>query len=73
MITRLLLLLAIGVIVFMLLRRWLARNAGQSGRTPTYTPMVSCMSCGLHLPRDTAIERNGRYYCCREHADQSMP
>jgi uncharacterized protein len=68
--TRLLLLIAIGVIVFLLLRRWLARNAGPA-QPPAYMPMVSCMSCGLHLPRDSAIERNGRYYCCREHADQS--
>lgn len=68
--TRILLLLAIGVIAFLLLRRWLARNAGP-GQPPAYAPMVSCMSCGLHLPRDTAIERDGRYYCCREHADQS--
>jgi uncharacterized protein len=33
--------------------------------------MVSCMNCGLHLPRNNAIERDGRYYCCREHADHA--
>lgn len=71
--TRILLLLAIGVIAFLLLRRWLARNASSSTPPPAYAPMVSCMSCGLHLPRDTAIERDGRYYCSREHADQSTP
>jgi uncharacterized protein len=70
MITRVLLLIAIGVIVYILLRRWLARKAGPA-QPLAYTPMVSCMSCGLHLPRDSAIERAGRYYCCREHADQS--
>ena len=66
--TRLLLLIAIGFIAFLLLRRWLARRTGPS-QPSTYVPMVSCMSCGLHLPRDTAIERDGRYFCCREHAD----
>ena len=68
--TRFLLLIAIGVIAFLLLRRWLARNASPT-QPPAYAPMVSCMSCGLHLPRDTAIERHGKYYCCREHADQA--
>jgi len=66
------LLLAIGVIAYLLLRRWLARNASSTpSPPPAYAPMVSCMSCGLHLSRDTAIERDGRYYCSREHADQS--
>jgi uncharacterized protein len=68
--TRLLLLLALGVIAFMLLRRFLARSAG-TPQAPTYAPMVSCMTCGLHLPRDSAVEREGRFYCSREHADQS--
>jgi uncharacterized protein len=66
--TRILLLIAIGVIVFLLLRRWLARNAAPPPPVE-YAPMVSCVSCGLHLPRASAIERNGRFYCCREHAD----
>ncbi len=70
--TRLLLLLALGVIAYLLLRRWLARNSSATP-PPAYAPMVSCMSCGLHLSRDTAIERDGRYYCSHEHADQSAP
>jgi uncharacterized protein len=68
--TRLLLLLALGVIAFLLLRRFLTR-ATRPEPPPAYAPMVSCMSCGLHLPRDRAIEHNGRHYCCREHADQA--
>lgn len=70
--TRILLLLAIGVIAYLLLRRWLARKTSPT-QPPAYAPMVNCVSCGLHLPRDTAIERDGRYYCSREHADQSAP
>lgn len=68
--TRILLLLALGVIVFLLLRRFLTR-VKQPPPAPDYTPMVSCMSCGLHLPRASAIEREGRYYCSRDHADQA--
>jgi uncharacterized protein len=65
--TRMLLLIAIGVIAFLLLRRYLARK--DRGTPPAFVPMVSCMSCGLHLPRDAAIERDGRFFCSHEHAD----
>ncbi len=68
--TRVLLLIAIGVIAFLLLRRWLARKDTPAAPVE-YAPMVSCVSCGLHLPRASAVERNGRYYCCREHADNA--
>lgn len=65
--TRMLLLLAIGVIAFLLLRRLFARP--DRGTPPAFVSTVSCMSCGLHLPKDSAIERDGRYFCSREHAD----
>lgn len=70
MITRLLLLIAIGVIVYLLLRRWLVRRESRH-EAPPYKPMVSCTRCGLHLPRESAIERDGCYFCCREHAESS--
>lgn len=66
--TRILLLIALGFIAYLFLRRWLAAK-NNAVPPPTYTPMVSCMSCGTHLPRERAIERAGRYYCCAEHAD----
>lgn len=67
--TKLLLLIAVGVIAYLVLRRF-TKN-GHAAQPPAYAPMVSCMSCGLHLPRDSAIERSGRFYCCTEHADQN--
>jgi uncharacterized protein len=66
--TRMLLLIAIGVIAFLIIRRFLARPDRTA--PPAFVPMVSCMTCGLHLPKQNAIEREGKHYCCREHADQ---
>jgi uncharacterized protein len=50
-----------------LFRRLKSRHA--EGRRPV-TPMVnmvSCHHCGLHLPQNEALEKDSRYYCCREH------
>jgi uncharacterized protein len=31
--------------------------------------LVACKKCGLHLPRQEAVERRGQYFCSVEHAD----
>ena len=30
-------------------------------------PMVSCATCGLHVPRSEALVQDERYFCCEEH------
>jgi uncharacterized protein len=30
-------------------------------------PMVSCATCGLHVPRNEALTQDDRFYCCEEH------
>lgn len=35
-------------------------------------PMVSCATCGLHVPRDEALKQEERYFCCEEHR-RAMP
>lgn len=30
-------------------------------------PMVSCATCGLHVPRNEAVIDNERYFCCEAH------
>lgn len=30
-------------------------------------PMVSCATCGLHVPRNEALRQDDRFYCCEEH------
>lgn len=34
--------------------------------------MVSCATCGLHVPRNEALEQDERYFCCEEHR-RAMP
>lgn len=29
--------------------------------------MVSCATCGLHVPRQEALMLGDRYFCCEEH------
>jgi uncharacterized protein len=35
--------------------------------------MVSCATCGLHLPRQEALAKDERYYCCEEHRRGAPP
>ena len=58
---------------------WLARRPGRTARpssadarhprkaAPDPRPMVSCASCGVHLPRDEALPGPGGHYCCEAH------
>ena len=41
------------------------RAAGPDERVPQ--AMVSCATCGLHLPRQEALLLGDRYFCCEEH------
>ncbi len=34
---------------------------------PTIALVLSCAHCGLHLPKDDALEKNGKWYCSRAH------
>jgi uncharacterized protein len=45
-------------------------------KSPPQTPpqehlasLIACAKCGIHLPRQEAIERRGQYFCTAEHAD----
>ena len=35
-------------------------------------PMVSCATCGLHVPREEALIQGEHYFCCEEHR-RAMP
>lgn len=59
--------LAIGLL-YLIIKR--ARQA--PGPTPRQAHvMVCCATCGLHLPQEESIEREGRYYCCEAHASST--
>ncbi|MBU3056203.1 PP0621 family protein [Pseudomonas indica] len=33
-------------------------------------PMVRCAQCGVHLPREHALNRGERWYCSQAHLEQ---
>lgn len=37
---------------------------------PEIKNMCSCKHCGLHIPEDEAIKKNGNNYCSKEHAQK---
>jgi len=48
---QLLLLIALAVIVWRLVRRALAPPPAPSGEAPRFEPMARCARCGTHVPR----------------------
>ena len=65
-------------VVIWLLLRLLTRPAS-TNRTPHQSPsnrpsggvtMLPCARCGVYIPKNEAIESEGRVYCSREHAAQ---
>jgi len=74
---RLLVLVAIVIALFWLLRRALARvERGARNEDPNPAApgagvpaeLVRCAHCGVHLPRAEAREAAGRLYCGDDHA-----
>lgn len=63
-----LLLVVVGVL-------WFARSRaagkparrGPPGKPPPVQPMVSCAHCGVHLPRDDAVDGANGLYCSEAH------
>lgn len=66
---RILFFLLLAVAVYLLWRSLKRRDAGPRERTAERTPqaMVSCATCGLHVPRHEALALGDRYFCCEEH------
>lgn len=44
-----------------------ARIDRQRKAEPRFEKTVRCARCGVHVSVRLALERNGEYYCCREH------
>lgn len=58
--------------------RWVKLQRLRDTRAPGAPPrqaqaMVSCAACGLHLPRQEALPKGERYYCCEEHRRGASP
>lgn len=67
--SRVLFFVLLAIIVYMVVRSMKRRNFPHAARSGPATPetMVSCATCGLHLPRGEALLLGDRYFCCEEH------
>ncbi len=65
--SRLFLLVAIAVVVYLLIRSS-GRNVPQQDKSVA-EDMVRCAYCGVHLPKGESILSGGRSFCCVEHRD----
>jgi uncharacterized protein len=68
---RIILIVIAFIIIYRMIRHFLAKAKHEAG-TPAGKPtdIVPCAICGVHIPRDTAIRKNERYYCSQDHANQ---
>ncbi len=44
-------------------------NQDKQDKQERLPSLIACAKCGLHLPRQEAIERRGQFFCTTEHAD----
>jgi len=65
--SRLFLLVAIALVVYLLLKSY-RRNVPQQDKTVA-EDMVRCAYCGVHLPKGESILSGGIFFCCAEHRD----
>lgn len=75
-IVRLLTILFIIWFIWSLYRRFIQQQTGKpavktSAREKVPT-VKQCAFCGIHIPLEEAIQRNGRYYCSQGHYEKDV-
>ena len=72
MIFRLLLaIFIVGLLVFLFRRVFKKINKpADDKKIDHFKDPVTCHSCGVRLPKNEAIDKDGHYYCSKEHAEQ---
>ncbi len=65
--SRLLLIIAIAVVVYLLIRSF--RKQAPKQDLPATEDMVRCAHCGVHLPKGESVQADGRFFCSAEHRD----
>jgi uncharacterized protein len=48
------------------------RQRPQKARLVKPQPMVRCVHCGIHIPREKALLNGERWYCCQDHLQKSL-
>lgn len=61
---------AIGYIAFLLKRRNLPSAPEQTAAEPRTFESVRCRQCGVYLPIEKSIQRDGEFFCSQEHAQK---
>lgn len=74
---RVLFFLLLAIVIYMVWRSMQRRDKAppSPGTEPRTTPqaMVSCATCGLHVPRQEALLLGDRFFCCEEHRRHPPP
>ncbi|MDD2916065.1 MAG: PP0621 family protein [Gallionella sp.] len=65
--SRLLLLIAIAVVIYLLVRSYRRNKPRQDEKIAE--DMVRCAHCGVHLPKGESIQANGDFFCSAAHRD----
>lgn len=68
---RILILLAIGLLLFLIFRNLLRKARKEWQEKPREEHMVRCQHCGLHLLPQEAIYKDKHYFCSQEHLEAS--
>ena len=73
-----LLLIAVFIVVYLIIRSGKRRPDADAGPKPTgqTEDMVRCKICGVHLPRSESVTSQGEFFCSQEHqrlADKTPP
>lgn len=69
--------LIIGLLVWLVYRMIRAalnkpRRQGPTKPAALSTDMVRCQHCGIHIPRDEALQQGDAFYCSPEHREQDQ-
>lgn len=67
--SRLFLLIAIVVVLYLLVRSF--RKSEPPQGNPVVEDMVRCAHCSVHLPKSESILAGGKFFCSAEHRDAS--
>ncbi len=66
---RILILLAIGLLLFLIFRNLLRKARSERQANPREEHMVRCQHCGLHLLPQEAVRKDQQYFCSQEHLE----
>jgi uncharacterized protein len=66
MITKLIILIALAWLGFRIYKEIQKHKSQVTPKIKTQN-MVSCNSCGMHIPEMEALKHDGKYFCSKEH------